>query len=107
MKKWTFPDGVTSSQKLSSFVDTLERQYGLANSSFTEHAILRLSTTIRSLLSIEEALISCDDSSDELQAVAESTDIEEALISCDDSSDELQAVAGSTEYRGSLNFDFL
>ena len=57
--------------EVSSFVDTLERQYGLANCSFTEHAIMRLSTTIRSLQSIEESLDSHDDSPDDLQAVAQ------------------------------------
>ena len=39
-------------QGVSRFV---ERQHGLANPSFTEYAILRLSTTIRSLHTIEEA----------------------------------------------------
>ena len=57
--------------EVSSFVDTLERQYGLANSSFTEYAILRLSTTIRSLQSVEEALISWDDYSNELQSIVD------------------------------------
>ena len=40
--------------EVASFVDMLERQYGLANVTFTEYAVLRLSTTIRSLQSIEE-----------------------------------------------------
>ena len=57
-------------QEVSRFVEILERQHGLAISSFTEYAILRLSTTIRSLHTIEEALISHEDS-DELEAVAD------------------------------------
>lgn len=57
--------------ELASFIDTLERQYGLANSSFTEYAIMRLSTSIRSVQSIDEALSFLGDSSDELQAIAD------------------------------------
>ncbi len=55
--------------EVTRFVDVLERQYGLANVSFTEYAVLRLSTTIRSLQSIEEALIAHEDS-DNLDEVA-------------------------------------
>ncbi|XP_064391074.1 uncharacterized protein LOC135338911 [Halichondria panicea] len=50
--------------EVSRFVDMLERQYGLANVAFTEYAVLRLSTTIRSLQSIEEALIAHENSDD-------------------------------------------
>ena len=61
--------------EISRFVDTLERQYGLANHSFTEYAVSRICTTVRSLQYIVSTLSSND--ADELQSTVD--DVRELL----------------------------